>query len=365
MGNIVCTLTAMYCRAGCKASVIASALTFHPPSPYYSYNDEGCVEENDVAEYHDGLEADRKVILDKDFQRKHIQFDTDLGEIPGSMRDTFSTYLITTTNNTKVPIILFETENAYFTMIVSHGNASDMGSMLPFYALCHSALKVNIIGYDYTGYGESMKYDIRPTEEQTYNDIEAVYDWACKYKNGKLIPSGDPSKHILLYGQSVGSGPSTYIAGNQSVNISPIQNKENDEKKTGNCMCNSQSNFNRRRVAGLILHSPIMSGLRVLTDDRFLWCCDIYPNINRIEFVSSPVMIIHGEKDVEVKLSHGKLLQNAVPNKHRAKPWWVSDRGHNDLLVDNEDEFILRVREFLLNVKRKQKEIEISVNIEI
>ena len=33
---------------------------------------------------------------------------------------------------------------------------------------------VNVVGYDYTGYGVSSGM---PTEKQTYHDIQAVYKW--------------------------------------------------------------------------------------------------------------------------------------------------------------------------------------------
>jgi hypothetical protein len=52
--------------------------------------------------------------------------------------------------------------------------------------------------------------------------------------------------------------------------------------------------------SGLILHSPIMSGIRVLTASRLLSCWDIYPNIERIKSVQCPVFIIHGMVRVDV-----------------------------------------------------------------
>lgn len=46
---------------------------------------------------------------------------------------------------------------------------------------------------------------------------------------------------------------------------------------------------------GLVLHAPIMSGLRVLTDSRLLCCFDIFPNIDRIKGINVPLFVIHGE----------------------------------------------------------------------
>ena len=56
-----------------------------------------------------------------------------------------------------------------------------------------------------------------------------------------------------------------------------------------------------------MLHSPIMSGMRVLTDSRALACLDIYPNIERIGKVQCPVWVIHGKLDEAVSLILGPV----------------------------------------------------------
>lgn len=47
-------------------------------------------------------------------------------------------------------------------------------------------LRVNVVGYDYTGYGASMEHGIPPTEKQTYTDIERVYEWCIESKLVKV-----------------------------------------------------------------------------------------------------------------------------------------------------------------------------------
>jgi fermentation-respiration switch protein FrsA (DUF1100 family) len=133
-------------------------------------------------------------------------------------------------------------------------------------------------------------------EENTYRDIEMVYDYVLEN-----VVQGKEERNIIVYGQSVGSGPSCYIA------------------------------CKRPDVGGLVLHSPFMSGMRVLTSSRALACLDIFPNINRIKKVQCPVMVIHGLLDEEVHFSHGKSLHDAVPDDLKREPWWVKDRGHNDI----------------------------------
>jgi len=171
-------------------------------------------------------------------------------------------------------------------------------------------VKCNVVMYDYSGYGQSGGVSL---EHNTYRDIEMVYDYVLEH-----VAVGQDEKNIVLYGQSVGSGPSCYLSA-----------KKPD-------------------VGGLILHSPFMSGMRVLTPSRALGCLDIFPNINRIEKVKCPVMIIHGMMDVEVPFSHGKSLHDAVPEEFRRSPWWVKDRGHNDITEGRAKllEYIHRLKTF-------------------
>jgi pimeloyl-ACP methyl ester carboxylesterase len=169
-----------------------------------------------------------------------------------------SVYVIKTATNTCIPIFCFRVRGAKLTLIYSHGNATDIGLMFSMYAYMASELGINVVAYDYTGYGSSMADNIRPTEKQTYKDIEAVYDWCIETK---LVSY--PVSEIVLYGQSVGSGPSCYLA-------------------------------STKPVAGLVLHSGILSGIRVLTKSRALWCFDIFPNIKRIQQIHCPVFVIHG-----------------------------------------------------------------------
>lgn len=87
-------------------------------------------------------------------------------------------------------------------------------------------LCVNIVAYDYRGYGESKFESLEEDEkkkesdfkstakneiekkltEQTVNsDLETIYAYYCLEK--KLSPS-----NIFLYGRSLGTAPSTHLA---------------------------------------------------------------------------------------------------------------------------------------------------------
>ena len=115
------------------------------------------------------------------------------------------------------------------TLIYSHGNATDIGAMYPLQLILSNSLECNVVSYDFSGYGESGGVAM---EANTYTDIEGVYEWTLKN-----ICEGDESR-IVLYGQSVGSGPCCFLA----------------KKIDG--------------LGGMVLHSPFMSGMRVLTPSR-------------------------------------------------------------------------------------------------
>jgi hypothetical protein len=114
------------------------------------------------------------------------------------------------------------------TIIYAHGNATDIGAMFPTQSLLVQALEANVVCFDYSGYGESGGV---AEELNTYSDIKAVY----KYCIEKISPN---PKNIVLYGQSVGSGP----------------------------VCNLA--YKNNNLGGVILHSPFTSGMRVLTPSR-------------------------------------------------------------------------------------------------
>ena len=80
---------------------------------------------------------------------------------------------------------------------------------------------------------------MQPSESSTYADIEAIYECLeTKY--------GVSQEDVILYGQSVGSGPTLHLAAKLP------------------------------RLRDVVLHSGILSVLRVLCHVKFTFCLDIY-----------------------------------------------------------------------------------------
>ncbi|GAB2300233.1 hypothetical protein Dimus_034271 [Dionaea muscipula] len=212
-------------------------------------------------------------------------------------------HVIETKAGNKIVATLWKHPFARFTVLYSHGNAADLGQMQELFIELRAHLRVNIMSYDYSGYGASTG---KPTELNTYSDIDAVYN--C-LKNGYDIKQED----VIVYGQSVGSGPTLHLASRLP------------------------------RLRGVVLHSAILSGIRVIYPVKMTFWFDIFKNIDKIRSVSCPVLVIHGTNDEIVDWSHGKRLWEL--SKEKFDPLWVKGGGHCNL--ETYPEYIKHLRKFM------------------
>lgn len=149
-------------------------------------------------------------------------------------------------------------------------------------------------------------------------------------------------EQIILYGRSLGSGPSCYLA-----------------QKTAR---------EGRSVGGLILQSPLLSAFRVAFEFRFTMRMmgDRFPNIDYAPHIACPVFIIHGTQDEVVPFWHGQELFLALPQQWRAKPFWVEGAGHNNIeaLLRSSGTFVHKLVEFLdLHVPARRGKIGPPVQV--
>ncbi len=64
-------------------------------------------------------------------------------------------FWLTTAYGNRIPAVYFKRESAKITLLYSHANAEDLGLMFSWLKCLSRRLNVNILAYDYTGYGES------------------------------------------------------------------------------------------------------------------------------------------------------------------------------------------------------------------
>ena len=304
MGGVVGTLLRLWCFSGCNTARVTAHLLFFPPEPGYSFarDEGGTYHFRPVARTHRAVEG--------------VEGVEGIEGVEG--------YVVETKRGGSLPVILLRSPGARATIIYSHGNATDMGGMYHRYEQISRCIRpaVNVVAYDYRGYGVASG---TTTERSTYEDLEAVYEWALTRVGsaGGAAGGGDggDGHRFILYGQSVGCGPSLRLA-------------------------------SRRHVSGLVLHSPFLSGMRVMTPVRALACLDVYPNVDRIRGVRCPVFILHGLQDEDVGCHHGMELQERVRPAQRHEPWWVPDRGHNDICAGaaHQREYARRLSAFVRRV---------------
>lgn len=190
-----------------------------------------------------------------------------------------------------------------------HGNGGNVGHRVSELELLHHRLGVNILVFDYQGYGKSQG---TPSEEGTYQDARA----ALAYLQQRHGPDAGPT---VYYGHSLG----TAIAVELAMEHPP---------------------------AGLVLVSPFIS-VSDMSRRAYPWLPvswllkDRYNTLERISNVHCPLLVLHGAQDELVPVSHGeKLFQAAAePKSFRALP----QAGHNDTFIAGGEAYWSAIEAFL------------------
>ncbi|XP_076902784.1 uncharacterized protein LOC143557636 [Bidens hawaiensis] len=215
-------------------------------------------------------------------------------------------------------IVAFYLKNPYarLTLLYSHGNAADLGQLVDLFVQLKANLRVNLMGYDYSGYGASTG---KPSELNTYADIEAVYErLQTEY--------GVSQEDLILYGQSVGSGPTLHLASKLP------------------------------RLRGIVLHSAILSGLRVVCHVNCRFCFDIYKNVNKIKKVKCPTLVIHGMEDDVVSWLHGNRLWKKAKDPY--EPLWI--KGGNHCNLELYPDYIRHLYKFIYDMETMTTKIRLT-----
>ncbi|KPI95049.1 Abhydrolase domain-containing protein FAM108C1 [Papilio xuthus] len=273
-------LCCLFCCPPCPGK-IAAKLAFLPPEPTYAFTPD---------------ETGSKFSLTLTERAEWQYSEREKENIEGF-------YSRTTRGNRIACLFVRCSPNARFTILFSHGNAVDLGQMSSFYLGLGTRINCNIFSYDYSGYGVSGG---KPSEKNLYADIDAAWQ-ALRTRYG-ISP-----ENIILYGQSIGTVPTVDLAA-------------------------------RYEVGAVVLHSPLMSGMRVaFPNTKRTWFFDAFPSIDKIPKVTSPVLVIHGTEDEVIDFSHGLAIYERCPRA--VEPLWVEGAGHNDVELFNQ--YLERLKRFL------------------
>lgn len=158
-----------------------------------------------------------------------------------------------------------------------------------------------------------------PSEDCCYADIRAAYDF--------LRHDLDvPAQNVVLYGRSLGSGPSCQLAAGTALSEDPESGGP---------------------VGGVILHAPFLSVYRIVIDTGCTVYGDKFPNIDQAPHIQSPTILVHGTADQIVPFNHSERLFQALPKESRAKPLYIEGMGHNNVHSVVRPMFVARLNEFL------------------
>jgi abhydrolase domain-containing protein 17 len=198
--------------------------------------------------------------------------------------DTPEVLRLSTHGGERIAAVYLPNPGATYTLLLSHGNAEDLGWVLPSLPPMRD-LGFSVFAYDYRGYGLS---EGRPSERNVYADIDAAYDYLTRELRV-------PPERIILYGRSLGAGAAVDLA-------------------------------SRRLVGGLVLESPFLTAFRVMTQIP-VFPFDKFRNVDKIGRVRCPVLIMHGEADEIVPLWHGRRLFERAPEP---KTFVTIPRAHHN-----------------------------------
>jgi len=152
-------------------------------------------------------------------------------------------------------------ENAKFTFLAFHGNASNIANRAEIFRFLHQT-PANVLALEYRGYGRS---EGSPSEAGIYRDADAAYQYVVQSKG--VVP-----ETIISFGQSLGTAVAAHLAA-------------------------------KSRVGGVILEAPFPSASSM--SRRIFW---FLPGVSfvvagqlqaekRVQEISAPILIVHCTDD--------------------------------------------------------------------
>ena len=175
-------------------------------------------------------------------------------------------------------------------LIWYHGNAGNIGDRLHNARWFVDRLGVDVVLVDYRGYGRS---EGTPDEEGLYLDGLAIYD-AVAARSARV-------ENIVLFGRSLGGAVAIETA--------------------------------LRRPAGALVLESVFRSVPALAREHYWFVPSAVvrtrmDNVSKIARVRTPTLVLHGDRDRIVPLSHGRRLVEAAGSAARFH--LIEGAGHND-----------------------------------
>ena len=199
--------------------------------------------------------------------------------------------ILEASDNVKLQTWVHAARPGYPTLLYFHGNAIHLGERAPWFNAYIDA-GFGLVAVSHRGFGKS---EGSPTEAGLYTDARIAIDYA----QGTLKI---PSKKLIYFGESLGSGVAVQMA---------------TERPPGLLVLQAPYTSVETRAAELY---PFVIGVRHLVRDK-------YNSLSKISSVKAPLLILHGAKDAIIPLRHGEALFAAA---NQPKTLVVYPEAHHD-----------------------------------
>ncbi|NGP77255.1 alpha/beta hydrolase [Balneolaceae bacterium YR4-1] len=194
-----------------------------------------------------------------------------LYQTPTAIQLDFEDVTFKSANGDEIHGWFIPAEPARATVLLSHGNAGNISDRLETLRILNN-LELNVLIYDYSGYGKSTG---SPSEQTTYENVLAAWNYLTGQRN-------IPSESIILMGRSLGGPVAAWLA-------------------------------TKEEPAGLILESTFTSATNLATEiypflPVRLMLRFTYPTTDYLSKSSVPVLVMHSREDQLIPFHHGKEL---------------------------------------------------------
>jgi len=251
-------------------------------------------------------------LLIRRFERSVIYYpDPDLEVSPSAIGLAYEDVTLTASDGVRIHGWWIPAGNSRGTILFCHGNAGNIGHRLESIRIFHQ-LDLNVFIFDYRGYGKSNG---SPSEEGTYRDAAAAYDYLREYR--EISPG-----KIIIFGRSLGGAVTIELAG---------------EKEACALIC--ESTFTSAVDMGKLIFPYLPADLLVF---------DRYDSISKVGELSLPKLFIHSREDEIIPFKHGERLYRAASHP---KEFLEIRGGHNEGFLESEEVYLKAIGDFLKNVE--------------
>ncbi len=199
------------------------------------------------------------------------------------------------------------------TLLWFHGNAGNISHRLDNLLLLSRRLNINILIFDYRGYGNSAG---KPSEPGLYADADA----ALAYLRSR--PDIDTTR-LTLFGRSLGCAVAVHLATRHPIKAVILE-----------------SPFTSIDAMARHMRGPLTS----IIPTSWLIRSE-FDSLSKIPNINAPILIIHGDQDDIAPIQMARELYAAANPPKQFHP--IAGAGHNNVILTGGDAYFTALKEFI------------------